>query len=96
VSYGWQATRRLSTAARRWTTTHRNKLTRINDINDGIEWVMSLWMRITIVMSAVALLLSPAAASGVMRVTAVHSTHLPSIMSWTYLFEAPQICNRQA
>jgi len=61
----------LSTAARRWTTTHRNKLTRINDINDGIEWVMSLWMR-------------------------VHSTHLPSIMSWTYLFEAPQICNRQA
>jgi len=86
----------LSTAARRWTTTHRNKLTRINDINDGIEWVMSLWMRITIVMSAVALLLSPAAASGVMRVTAVHSTHLPSIMSWTYLFEAPQICNRQA
>jgi predicted permease len=47
---------------------------RVNEINDGMLWVVRLWLRVTVVMSSVALLLSLAGLYAVMSFTVARRT----------------------
>jgi hypothetical protein len=49
-------------------------LQRVNEINDGMLWVIRLWLRVSILMSSVALLLSLAGLYSVMAFTVVRRT----------------------
>jgi putative ABC transport system permease protein len=50
------------------------KIQRVNEINDGMLWVIRLWMSITVVMSSVGLLLSLAGLYSVMAFTVSRRT----------------------
>jgi predicted permease len=50
------------------------KLQRLNEVNDGMLWVIRLWMTVTAVMSSVALLLSLAGLYAVMSFTVARRT----------------------
>ena len=50
------------------------KIQRVNEVNEGMLWIVRLWMRITLVMSSVALLLSLAGLYSVMAFTVARRT----------------------